>query len=94
MTKLYKKSEITFAILWIIAYVILSSIADQLSESVGIKQSLTAAAPAAYTVAVSPAPFRPGFPKIFAANIKTKGNHEEKLCIHHIDHSISPDLLF
>lgn len=43
MTKLYKKSEITFAILWIAAYVILSSLGDQLSESVGITKSVTAA---------------------------------------------------
>ena len=43
MTKLYKKSEITFAILWIAAYVILSSRGDQLSESVGITKSVTAA---------------------------------------------------
>ena len=42
MTKLYKKSEITFAILWIVAYVVLSSLADQLSEEVGITKSLTA----------------------------------------------------
>ena len=43
MTKLYKKSEITFAILWIVAYVVLSSLADQLSESVGVVKSVTAA---------------------------------------------------
>lgn len=43
MTKLYKKSEITFAILWIVAYVVLSSVADQLSESIGILKSVTAA---------------------------------------------------
>ncbi len=42
MTKLYKKSEIGFAIAWIIAYVVLSSLADQLSESIGIVKSLTA----------------------------------------------------
>lgn len=42
MTKLYKKSEISFAILWIVAYVILSSLADQLSESYGIIKSVTA----------------------------------------------------
>ena len=42
MTKLYKKSEITFAILWIVAYVVLSRLADQLSESVGITKSVTA----------------------------------------------------
>ena len=43
MTKLYRRSEITFAILWIVAYVVLSSLADQLSESVGIVKSATAA---------------------------------------------------
>jgi membrane protease YdiL (CAAX protease family) len=42
MTKLYKKSEITFAILWIVAYVVLSSLADQFSETVGITKSITA----------------------------------------------------
>lgn len=42
MTKLYKKSEITFAILWIAAYVILSSLADQLSETLGVTKSVTA----------------------------------------------------
>ena len=42
MTKLYKKSEITFAILWIAAYVVLSSMADQLSEGLGIVKSITA----------------------------------------------------
>ena len=42
MTKLYKKSEITFAILWIVAYVVLSSMADRLSENVGIVKSVTA----------------------------------------------------
>ena len=42
MTKLYQKSEITFAILWIVAYVVLSSYADQLSESIGIIKSATA----------------------------------------------------
>jgi len=42
MTKLYRKSEITFAILWIVAYVVLSSFADQLSENIGVTKSFTA----------------------------------------------------
>ncbi len=42
MTKLYKKSEITFAVLWILAYVVLSSLADQLSETLGVMKSVTA----------------------------------------------------
>ena len=43
MTKLYKKSEIAFAVCWIVAYVVLSSLADQVSESIGIVKSATAA---------------------------------------------------
>lgn len=43
MTRLYKKSESTFAILWIVAYVVLTSLADQLSESIGITKSVSAA---------------------------------------------------
>lgn len=43
MNKLYIKSEIGFAVLWIVAYVILSSVADQASESIGITKSVTAA---------------------------------------------------
>ena len=43
MTKLYQKSEITFAVLWIAAYVVLTSLADQLSASVGVMKSVTAA---------------------------------------------------
>ena len=43
MTKLYKKSETGFAILWIVAYVILTSLADRLSESIGTAKSVTAA---------------------------------------------------
>jgi len=42
MMKLYKKSEISFAILWIVAYVVLTSLADQLSEAVGVVKSATA----------------------------------------------------
>ncbi len=42
MTKLYKKSEITFAIVWIVAYVVLSSFADQFSKNLGVAKSMTA----------------------------------------------------
>ena len=43
MTKLYEKNEMTFAILWIVGYVVLSSLADRLSESIGVVKSVTAA---------------------------------------------------
>lgn len=42
MNKLYNKSEIWFAILWIVLYVVGASITDSLSELVGIKQIFTA----------------------------------------------------
>ena len=54
MTKLYRKSEITFAVLWIAAYVILSSLADQLSESVGTVKSVTAALHIAMSLILNP----------------------------------------
>jgi len=41
MNKLYQKSEITFAILWIIIYVVGTSVADGVSESIGITKLLT-----------------------------------------------------
>jgi membrane protease YdiL (CAAX protease family) len=38
---LYKKSEITFAVVWIVAYVVLSSIADNVSADLGVVKSIT-----------------------------------------------------
>lgn len=42
MKKLYEKSELTFAIVWIIAYVVLFSAADSFSESLGFEKIITA----------------------------------------------------
>ena len=42
MKKLYEKSELTFAIAWIIAYVVLFSAADNVSESLGFEKMITA----------------------------------------------------
>ena len=41
MKKLYEKSEIWFAVVWIIAYCVLMSVGDALSEVVGIQKSVT-----------------------------------------------------
>lgn len=41
MKKLYNKSELWFSIIWIIAYVVLFSIADGLSEKTGYMKSIT-----------------------------------------------------
>lgn len=42
MKKLYEKSESTFAIVWIIAYVVLFSAADSFSKSLGFEKIITA----------------------------------------------------
>ena len=39
--KLYEKSEIWFAVAWIIAYCVLSSIGDNMSMSIGVMKSVT-----------------------------------------------------
>lgn len=41
MKKLYQKNELTFAILWIVCYVVLFSLADSLSELTGIPKVFT-----------------------------------------------------
>lgn len=43
MQKLYQKSEIWFAVVWIIVYVVWTSYADQLSDRLGVVKSVTAA---------------------------------------------------
>ncbi len=42
MKKLYNKNEVTFSIVWIILYVVLLSIADSVSESLGTAKLITA----------------------------------------------------
>ena len=41
LKKLYEKSQIVFAVAWIIAYVVLASTADNISEDVGIPKIVT-----------------------------------------------------
>ena len=38
MNKLYKKSELWFALVWIIVYVVGTSMADELSRSIGLEK--------------------------------------------------------
>ncbi len=42
MTKLYEKSRLIFAIIWIVCYVVLASLADSLSACIGTEKSVTA----------------------------------------------------
>ncbi len=42
MKKLYEKNELTFSLAWIIAYVVLFSMADSFSDSLGLKKIITA----------------------------------------------------
>ena len=51
MKKLYEKSRLAFAIVWIVAYCVLMSIGDSLSESVGISKAVTL--PIALTMSVT-----------------------------------------
>ncbi len=41
MNKLYQKSEIWFAVLWIIVYVVGTSVADGISKTIGVTKSVT-----------------------------------------------------
>lgn len=41
MKKLYEKSELWFALLWIIAYVVLASIGDNVSTALGVEKCVT-----------------------------------------------------
>ena len=41
MKKLYERSELAFSIVWIVAYCILLSLGDNISESIGITKSVT-----------------------------------------------------
>ena len=42
MTSLYRKNELTFSIVWIVLYVILFSLADNISEGLGMAKIVTA----------------------------------------------------
>lgn len=43
MTKLYRKSELGFALMWIVIYVAGTSLADEASRAIGIEKSITCA---------------------------------------------------
>ncbi|MBE6465040.1 MAG: CPBP family intramembrane metalloprotease [Eggerthellaceae bacterium] len=44
LDKLYQRNDITFAIIWIVAYVVIASITDSASREVGIEKCVTAPA--------------------------------------------------
>ncbi len=52
MTKLYEKSKLTFALIWIAAYVVFASLADGLSQTVGIEKIITVPVHAIMTAAL------------------------------------------
>lgn len=43
MKKLYEKNELTFALLWIVVYCVLQSLANPLNKVVGVEYSASAA---------------------------------------------------
>ena len=42
MKKLYEKNELTFALLWIVVYCVLQSLANPLNKVVGVEYSVNA----------------------------------------------------
>lgn len=42
MRKLYEKNELTFAIMWIVIYCVVQSLANPLNEKIGIEYSASA----------------------------------------------------
>ncbi len=52
MTKLYEKSKLTFALVWIAGYVVLASIADSLSQTLGTEKLITVPVLAIMTAAL------------------------------------------
>lgn len=42
MRKLYEKNELTFAIVWIVIYCVLQSLANPLNEKIGVEYSASA----------------------------------------------------
>lgn len=52
MKKLYEKNELTFAIVWIVVYGVLQSLANPLNEMIGIEYSASAAFCILQTVAL------------------------------------------
>ncbi len=49
MTKLYEKNKLTFALIWIGCYVVLASLADSLSQTLGTEKLVTVPVLAAMT---------------------------------------------
>ena len=43
MKKLYEKNELTFAIVWIVVYCVLQSLANSLNKAIGIAYAASAA---------------------------------------------------
>ena len=52
MNRLYKKDEVLFSVLWIVAYVVLTSVADNLSEAIGMHKLVTLAVHLAMSAAL------------------------------------------
>jgi len=53
MNKLYQKSELAFSLVWIIAYIVLFSAADNLSASFGVEKVITAPLCIIFTAAIA-----------------------------------------
>ena len=53
MKKLYEKNELTFAIVWIVVYCVLQSVANPLNKLIGVDYSVSAALAALIVITVA-----------------------------------------
>lgn len=81
MIKLREKSEIWFAVIWIIAYVVLVSVSDAVSEEIGLVKSVTLAVVAMISVTIFAFVKKNGFMKYYGL---CKGEYDVKKWLYFI----------
>ncbi|MBQ8175787.1 MAG: CPBP family intramembrane metalloprotease [Oscillospiraceae bacterium] len=81
MMKLREKSEIWFAVIWIIAYVVLLSVSDAVSEEIGLVKSVTLAACAVLSIIIFAFVKKNGFMEYYGL---CKGDYDAKKWLYFI----------
>lgn len=81
MTKLREKSEIWFAVIWIIAYVVLLSVSDAVSEEIGLIKSVSLAVVAVMSVIILAFVKKNGFMEYYGL---CKGEYDAKKWLYFI----------
>ena len=81
MTKLREKSEIWFAVIWIIAYVVLLSVSDAVSEEIGLIKSVSLVVVAVMSVIIFAFVKKNGFMEYYGL---CKGEYDAKKWLYFI----------